>query len=142
MKTKKSNMDLDIKGMDKLFKNLDRIKKDFEKEIEKIINEGAKLIKKDAKSRVPVDSGDLKKSIKVKKLEIKKNRIKIGVGPVYEKGGDDDVFYWYFVEFGHPESDDNYPAQPYLRPAFEKNKRKVKRTIKKEINKLLEKVGI
>ena len=102
----KNNMQLQIKGIEKLFNNLDKIENQIEDEIERIIKSGAEIILDDAKSRVPKNTGDLKKSLEVKTIEIKTNQIKIGVGPVGK-----DVLYWYFVEYGTKKN----AAQLFLR---------------------------
>ena len=63
---------------------------------------GARLIRDTAKRLVPVDTGALRKSIRVVKL--KPRRYEVGAGE----------FYAGFVEFGTVRM----PAQPYLRPAI------------------------
>jgi len=129
----KSVYDLKVKGFDELFKNLNKIEQAIVDEIEGIIKKAAEKIRKEAEERAPELTGDLAGSIKVKTLEIKKDKIKIGIGPV-----GDDVFYWFFVEYGTAHS----AAQPYLRPAFDNNKKAVEKEIARGLQKLIRREGI
>lgn len=95
----------------------------------RVIYEQANAIRDDAKSRVPVDKGELKKSIEAKML-------KGGLGAIVGAGGrgKHDPYYAYFVEVGtqahsagqrtktgrvqkHTSDGGGMPAQPYLFPA-------------------------
>lgn len=124
---------LKTKGFTELFKNLDKLEKAIVDEIEDIIKKAAEKIRDEAKEKVPELTGKLKDPIEIKTLEIKKDEIKIGIGPV-----GDDVFYWFFVEYGTSKME----AQPYLRPAFDNNKKAVEKEIAKGLQKLIRKEGI
>lgn len=71
---------------------------------------------KEAKKRVPVDKGTLKKAIKAKRRRSTPGRpiseVIVTQGPEVKN----DAFYWRFVEYGTggPVSQ---PEQPFLRPA-------------------------
>jgi len=124
---------LKTKGFKELFKNLDKLEKAIVNEIEDIIKKAAEKIRDEAKERAPKLTGQLSDSIEVKTLEIKKDKIKIGIGPV-----GDAVFYWFFVEYGTSKM----AAQPYLRPAYDNNKKAVEKEIARELQKLIKKEGI
>lgn len=92
---------------------------------------GAVLIRNDARNRAPVDTGEMKKDIQVKReREVRGGDLVTASYSVYTRGGkrsrlagkardiDKDSFYWKFVEFGTAKM----PAQPFMRPAFEANK--------------------
>lgn len=67
-----------------------------------------------ARNNVPVDTGNLKKSIGVIKRKSRdKTKIRFSVTP--RKGGKNDGFYSHMVEFGTSKM----AAQPFMRPAFE-----------------------
>lgn len=69
----------------------------------------------DAKANAPVDTGELRDSIVVKKMSdaAKMNQDEGFIGAVVGPT----VFYGIFVEIGA-----NQPAQPYLRSAFDSNR--------------------
>ncbi len=74
------------------------------------------------KSRVPVDSGDLKRSIKARvSVSPKKGSGSVKIGPAYGgKGSKDPGVYGRFQEFGTIHD----PAQPFMRPAFDAESKK------------------
>lgn len=130
-------MNVKVHGIEKLKRNIRKCQKAFYTQLENICREAAEKIRDDAKSRVPVDTGRLQENIMVDTVEITKNGVNIGIGV---KGGQQgETFYWYFVEYGH-QKDDNYPAQPFLRPAFDENEEEVKRMIKKGVMEMLERI--
>lgn len=87
------------------------------------VNAGAEVIRKDAASRVPVDTRRLKKAIYKKQIREKSNNVQqtffVGArnGKKYRKA-DKDAYYWRFLEFGTSK----LPARPFLRPAFDTKK--------------------
>ncbi len=124
------NIDFKLSGVQALFMNFKHIQQAVLDDMESIIKRAAEKIREDAEKLAPERTGRLAGSIEIKKLEITKDEIRIGVGPVGK-----DVFYWYFVEYGTSKMS----AQPYLRPAFENNKDAVKREIMREINSIIQK---
>ena len=71
---------------------------------------------KEAKKKVPVDKGTLKKSIKAKRKKSKPGQPVSDVIIEQGKSAKNDGFYWHMVEYGTggpvPQ-----PEQPFLRPA-------------------------
>jgi HK97 gp10 family phage protein len=67
---------------------------------------GAELVAAEAKTRVPVASGDLKEAIHVEPDD---------GGFLVVAGDDEDVFYAHFVELGSTQTD----PHPFLIPALE-----------------------
>ena len=65
---------------------------------------------KEAKKRVPVDKGKIKKSIKARR---RRSRPERPVSDVVVEGG---RFYWHMVEYGTGGANPQ-PEQPFLRPA-------------------------
>lgn len=105
---------------------------------------GAEVIINEAKRRVPVKSGTIKRNIIAKRIEEKSDS---GIKQTYyvtvrtgKVGTDGDAFYWRWVENGHSYSrrknkgvtwkahraamklefgDSKVPARPFMRPAYE-----------------------
>lgn len=86
---------------------------------------GAAVVRKDAKRRVPVDSGKLKKAISAKKTAESPVSVTYSVGPT-TKG-----FYGQFIEFGTEKK----PARPFLRPAFDENQNEIVAKIEEGLKK-------
>jgi HK97 gp10 family phage protein len=78
------------------------------------VRAGAKPILTAAKANVPVDTGNLKKSLGTTKRKTEdKNIVRFSISP--RRGGNSDGFYGHMIEFGTSKM----VAQPFLRPAFE-----------------------
>lgn len=92
---------------------------------------GAAVVRNEARSRAPVDTGEMKRDIQMKRERDFGNTEGLSASvSVYVRGGkksrlagkarnvDKDSFYWKFVEFGTAKM----AAQPFMRPAFEAKK--------------------
>jgi HK97 gp10 family phage protein len=109
----------------------------------------AKVLLEEAKARVPVKTGNLKKSLGIN-TRTKKGNIIVYVSPREGKKAKYDGFYGRFVELGHILREKgkgrngkvigHVPPKPFLRPAFEtKGEEAIKvfvKTLKEEVNKL------
>ena len=82
---------------------------EVQEEARKVLDEMSARIADDARSRVPVDTGALRSSIK-KSVSRKKLEAAVWAGG---KAGGTDTYYAVFVEFGTK----NVPAQPFIFPA-------------------------
>jgi HK97 gp10 family phage protein len=130
MSERASRLKVDILGADEvalLFKNIDLIS---EETLDEAAYAGAEIVKRDAKARAPVDTGDLQNSIDILRKEKSKDPKKKAayqIGPRYKsKKNPDGVNYGLLVEFGHTtKSGKTVPAKPYLRPAIDNNRGKV-----------------
>lgn len=114
----KITMKLD--GLQALAKRLEAIdKKVAKKAIKAAINQATKILTKEVKARVPVDTGLLRRSIGRKVKTYRQSGLVIGiVGPranIVGDDGDKPSKYGSLVEFGTSTS----PARPFLRPAFD-----------------------
>lgn len=103
-------------GLDKLLKRFEEIEKAVEDGTEAALEQFGVIVQEDAKRYCPVDTGRLQGSIKSK---VENNTVIVGT----------DVEYAAYVEFGTSRQ----RPQPYLTPAFEQNKRKLKDLVAKEI---------
>ena len=115
-------MGIEIRGGD-VFKNKVKELRDFYPEIlDLALDDTADAISLGAQRIVPVDTGRLRGSINVKRDYLVKT---IGTN----------VEYAAFVEFGSPEgTGPNGGPKPYMRPAFENNRRRVAEFFKKNLS--------
>jgi HK97 gp10 family phage protein len=90
---------------------------------EKTIKQIALFVESEAKLRVAVRTGNLRRSI-THQTESNETQSKAYIGTNIE--------YAPYVEFGVASK--NIPAQPYLRPAIEENRDKIKKIIEKGMN--------
>lgn len=94
--------------------------KTLDKEVKDILSEaaeaGAKIVYDDAKSKVPVDTGNLRDSIEMKEGKKTEKRAIWQVIINLKK-----AFYGAFVELGTKDR----PARPFLRNAVDRNKRRI-----------------
>ena len=115
-------MEVDFSGLDQLTQRLSDMsnRSDVEK---KALDTAADHIQKELESAAPVLSGTLKENIL--KTEVNGGKIDIGTRPV------GDGFYGFFLEYGTSKMG----ARPWARPAWERNKRKVKQIMADELRK-------
>jgi len=99
-----------------------QISKSVENEIEQALFESALMIERDAKIKVPVDTGRLRASISSRLVE------KSGT-PYAEVGTS--ISYAKIQEFGSSKQ----PAQPFLYPAYVENKQKILKKLAKAFKK-------
>ena len=103
------------------------------KSIQKALRAAALPIRDDARSRVPVSSGTVRRNIVVQRSRVFTGKDgKFGVlvrvrrmNKSARAKGMSDPFYWRFLEFGTSKM----PARPFLRPSFEGNKQAAVDTI-------------
>ena len=119
-------LQVSIEGLDDLKKAFDLLPKRVAvRAASKAVREGAKIIQKAARAKVPVDTGNLKRSITIKVLNKKREAMEvaalIGPGTGYfsksKKTRVGDGFYGFFVEYGTKKM----KAQPFMRPAYDEN---------------------
>lgn len=91
--------------------------------VDRAVHKGMKLVERDAKARVPVRTGRLKRSIAIHKITM---------GEYVVSAGDRDAFYAHMIEYGTV----HHAARPFLTPAFESNKVEMRALIKNELAKL------
>lgn len=109
-------MSVEIKGLEELIKNLNSLPEKIEKRVLRAaVRQGANVIKKKAQEYVPIDKGDLKKSIKVSGEKAKPGVIAFKVQPTDNKKKGISVFYGRFQEFGTSKM----AAKPFMRPAYD-----------------------
>lgn len=134
MTVKRNNLTITgIKEIDRKLKGIpDKLAK---KALRQSMRPAMKEVLKEAQQNAPVDSGDLKKSIKLKAGPRSKKAITldVAVGEGFFKG---DTFYAGFVEFGTSKM----PAKPFMRPAYDSKGQDAKNKVIQDIPKMLEDV--
>lgn len=115
-------MSVRTRGFKELSEELKKIPEELRPEVFKAISETASEIRRDARRRVPVDTGDLRDSIKVRRSKKKLNAV---IWPDYPRSGrrikkgsrksvpGAKVYYAYAVEYGTKHQRE----QPFLIPA-------------------------
>jgi HK97 gp10 family phage protein len=98
-----------VEGMEEILRDLRKAKADVQGEARAVLKEQAKVIRDDARSRCPEDTGTLKRSVRSSVSREKLDASVSAGGKVRGK----DAYYAQFVEFGTKHS----PAQPFLYPA-------------------------
>lgn len=139
-----------VDGIDRLLQKLNRLGVNSEKVLEKSIKKNIKFVQGEAKNLCPVDSGELRNSIK-SKTEVNEKGIVAAVTT--------NVEYAPYQEFGTgqkgnssptpPKYDGNLayrqdwkgiPAQPFLYPALKNNEDKVMESIQEDLKEEIRKV--
>jgi len=132
-----SFMKIEIEGVKKLEKRLKSLEPKVGKGIVRgALKDAAKPLLQEAKERVPVKSGDLKKSLRVRTMKRKKGRygVEMATKDGWFKG---DQYYGAFLEFGTK----NMPAKPFMRPAYDNKKDEAASIIKSRIKSGLKRLG-
>ncbi len=98
--------------------------------LRRAVSAGAALVRNEARATAPVDTGELKKDIQMKREKDQRDGPLAAKFSVFVRSGkksrlsgaardvDKDSFYWKFVEFGTSKM----AAQPFLEPAFQGKK--------------------
>ena len=118
---------ISISGGKQIAARLSRISQAVPTKVELALRKGALMIERDAKLECPVDTGRLRNDISHKIIDSGTNDPKAEIG--------NSLRYAPFVEQGTSKQ----AAQPFLRPAFEKNIEKIKDLIKEAVRKSMKK---
>jgi len=132
--------DIEIFGMEDVLRKLRKLPEQIQNNVVVgAVRAGTKPIINEAKRLVPIDTGDLEKSIGANRRKTdEKTVVMFTVSP--RRGGKYDGFHGHLVEFGTK----NMAAQPFMRPAYEKEGEKtidatreyMAKRVEKEIEKL------
>ena len=108
--------------MEANWRNTNDVIAEIEVPLDDVCRKGAEMIARDARAKVPVDTGTLKRQI-----DVKESKFKAGGWIVVAQGSDNySKFYASFIEFGANKTR-KIPAQPYLRPAIKRNRPKIQK---------------
>jgi HK97 gp10 family phage protein len=114
-----TSINIDVEGIEEIQKVLREIpEKDAKNLVRATVRGIASEVNKEAKKRVPVDTGNLKKSLKVKAVRSPPFKPVFDVRAESGKSVKHDGFYWRFIEHG-TGGDSPSPEQPFIRPAVD-----------------------
>jgi len=122
-------MEIEILGLRELEDKLSGLDVKLTNALAEALDEIAEKIRDDAKSFVPVDTGALRKSIRVEKKGKLEVRVAAGGGGVINPRTGREVDYAGYVEFGTSRAS----PQPYMQPALEKNRDEILRVVKEKV---------
>ena len=146
---------VEITGFKELSRRLKKLPEKIERKVlGQAANAGAAVVRKSARKRVPVKTGFLKKNIMSRK---KRGKFKGEV--TYMVGPSADAFYGQFIESGfiatgpkkagvtvreargraRKKGNKHYPAHPFLRPAFDGNRKQIIEAMRKRLAKGIDK---
>ena len=123
----KRKVRIKIDGLDELMKELAKKVDGAQEILDNATDEASKLVMSKAKSLAPVDSGNLRQSLDTHEEKQKSKNKSV------HQVATDDAFYGIFQEYGTK----NHPAKPFMRPALQKSKSKIKKIIQEHIKKAL-----
>jgi len=118
-----------IEGLDEVKKLFQELGDAAEGVLDDASRSGAEIVLADAKKKVPVDTGELRDSLLLKKSKVKNTKVK-GEYTVSKKSG---VEHFAPVELGTSKM----KARPFLRPAVDENMREVAKRINDEVLKAI-----
>lgn len=122
---------VEVAGLDEAVRRVQSLRYALEaKEVEKVLSKGMRVVRDEAKRRVPVKTGLLKSAIKAR---IGKRRGKY-VASAFAAVDYKKAPHAYLVEYGTRHS----RAKPYFRPAWDTKAESVKRQIENDLRDLLE----
>jgi HK97 gp10 family phage protein len=124
--------EIQLQGMDELLKRLEEMATKTANAItKKALEESAKVVLADAQNTsVFADkTGRLREGLKIGKVKTKNGVKYIEIG--IDKGDISTIFYGKFIEWGTS----NQASRPFLQPALERNKRKIKEILIEELRK-------
>jgi HK97 gp10 family phage protein len=110
---------------------------------------GATVIREEARKLAPVDTGEMRRDILVKRERGNRSNPMVATYSVFVRSGKKsrlagkkrdvqrDSFYWRFVEFGTAKM----AAQPFMRPAFEARKEAAVEAIRAKLDDRIQKTA-
>ena len=126
-------MEIEIVGLRELEDKLSNLDEKLSRALEEALEEIAEKIRDDAKSFAPVDTGSLRKSIRVEREGELQFSVVAGGGGVINPRTGREVDYAGYVEFGTSRMS----PQPYMQPALEKNRDEILKIVKRKILEVL-----
>jgi HK97 gp10 family phage protein len=140
---------MEIKGLKELSDAMRKLPVNVARNgLRRAVSSGAKVIQIEARSRAPVDTGEMRRDIMIKRERSTKGEMSAEYSVFVRSGKKSrlagkkrgvarDSFYWRFIEFGTK----HMGKQPFMRPAFEAKKEVAANTIKKTLAEAIEKAA-
>lgn len=139
-------INLELRNLDGVLDAIEELTDEKLIELEKGIEKACALVERSAKEKAPKDTGELRRSI-TSKIEKDADGVKgiiytpleyapyveYGTGLFAENGGRMDVPWNYQDDKGEWHSTSGQHPQPFMRPALNENREKIKRIIKEAL---------
>lgn len=131
-----SNNPITIEGMDDVLERLASI--DNKEIVTQVLGKACALVERSAKQKAPKGNGDLRRFISSKVEDLQgivfcpleyAPYVEYGTGLFAEDGGRTDVPWHYQDEKGEWHSTSGMKPQPFMRPALNENREKIKQII-------------
>jgi len=122
-------MEIEIIGLKELEEKLSNLEEKLSKALAEALEEISEKIRDDAKNFAPIDTGALRKSIRIEKKGKLQVSIIAGGGGVINPRSGREVDYAGYVEFGTSRM----APQPFMQPALEKNRDEILRIVKEKV---------
>jgi len=117
----KTKIKIDVDGIDDVLREFDRFDRESRENLRKAVRRNANALRKAIRGRAPVDTGNLRNSIRAK---YEKDGFGADVGPTRPKGS-----HAHLLEFGTVKM----AAKPFITPAAEEQRNKYMNDIKNAI---------
>ena len=130
-------MSVEFEGLDRIITTIDDVAD--VSEVKRALGKACALVEASAKQKAPKGSGELRRSITSEVNDTEgvvftpleyAPYVEFGTGLFAEKGGRTDVPWNYQDDKGEWHSTSGQKPQPYMRPALEENREKIKRLFK------------
>ena len=134
------SVDIRLEGLDELLVRLDKITSTDK--VNQALGQACALVERSAKQKAPKDTGALRRSISSKVENFQgivftpleyAPYVEYGTGLFAETGGRVDVPWSYKDDEGNWHTTSGQKPQPFMRPALDENRAKIKQIIKEGI---------
>ncbi len=117
--------------------------------LRRAVSAAAAMMRDEAKANAPVDTGEMRRDVKIKRMKDTRGGPFGATFAVYVQSGkksrlsgrarnvEKDSFYWRFVEFGTSKT----PAQPFMRPAYESKKEEAIKVVGDILDEVIQKAA-
>ena len=133
--------EIQIEGLEAVIERIENVVN--EEKLTQTLKKACALVERSAKQKAPKDTGELRRSIT---SEVRQDGtdligviftpleyapyVEYGTGLFAEEGGRQEVPWHYKDEEGNWHSTNGQPPQPYMRPALNENREKIKQILK------------
>lgn len=128
-----------LKGLKQLKSQLRELERATKKHATSAAREAFKPVLAEARATAPEDTGLLKKRTKMKTVRPKDGKTLVAVGLVVSAKPEGDRRNWAWYERGVPAR--GIAAQPFIRPAFDRNIETMKSTLARKFREVLKLVA-
>lgn len=134
------SVDIRLEGLNEILVRLDKITS--QAKVNQALGQACALVERSAKQKAPKDNGDLRRSISSKVENFQgivftpleyAPYVEYGTGLFAETGGRVDVPWSYKDDEGNWHTTSGQKPQPFMRPALDENRAKIKQIIKEGI---------